>query len=74
MVPKEIKRKNSFSASTVAKAMADKTNASQMESKLAQIKLNSRTPSAFAQATARQMPTSWRWLSRHSRIATTDAG
>ncbi len=74
MVLKDLKRKNSFSASTVAKAMADKANASQMEAKLAYIKLNSQTPSALAQATARQVPASWRWLSRHSRMATTDAG
>jgi hypothetical protein len=38
-VPKKIKYLNSFSASTVAKAMADKTNASPMVAKLDYIKL-----------------------------------
>jgi hypothetical protein len=55
--------------------MADKTNASQMENKLAYIKLNSQMPSAFAQATARQVPTSWHdWLPAfiHRRVLRRD--
>ncbi len=50
MMPMERKRGNGFSV----------TNGSQIEAKLTYIKLNSQTPSAFAKATARQVPASWR--------------
>ena len=48
VLPEKIKCQKSFSASTVAKAMANKMNTSQMETKLAYIKLNSQKPSVFA--------------------------
>jgi hypothetical protein len=72
VVPMKYERRTGFSASAVAKAMADKMNASQMEAKFAYLKLNRQTPSVFAQSYgltgARLVALSWSTEERFGEV------
>jgi hypothetical protein len=59
MMPMEVKRWNGFSV----------TNALPKDAKLTYVRLNSQTPSAFAKATARQVPTNTSKTSKAAWLA-----